>query len=128
MILHYEKFEFVKSSCFIGSPGAGKSTLGDLLTKRCPVQHVSVGNLLRRIKDDGTDPQAEVIASQLSRQELINAKVLVPILKAELDKLRLQNPARPVILVDGFPRNMAQLMEFETEVKKNSRVCCNVLL
>ncbi|KAH9203641.1 hypothetical protein DL95DRAFT_472192 [Leptodontidium sp. 2 PMI_412] len=40
----------LKIPTLTGPPRAGKSTLSSLLTGNFPAQHVSVGNLLRRIK------------------------------------------------------------------------------
>jgi adenylate kinase len=100
-----------------GPPGAGKSTLSALLTENFPVQHISVGDLLRRIiKNDTTHPQAGALASMLNKQELIDAKVLVPILRNELEESRARDQGRRVMLVDGFPRNLAQRREFEEVV------------
>jgi adenylate kinase family enzyme len=51
----------------------------------------------------------------LSKQELIDAKVLVPILRNKLEELESREQGK-VILVDGFPRNLAQRREFEEVV------------
>jgi adenylate kinase family enzyme len=99
-----------------GPPGAGKSTLCSLLTENFPVQHISVGDLLRRITKETIHPQAGALASMLNKQELIDAKVLVPILRGELEELGLREQGRRVMLVDGFPRNLAQRREFEDTV------------
>jgi UMP-CMP kinase len=81
------------------------------------VQHISVGDLLRRIiKNDTTHPQAGALASMLSKQELIDAKFLVPILRNELEESESREQGRRVMLVDGFPRNLAQRREFEEAV------------
>ncbi|KAF8847457.1 P-loop containing nucleoside triphosphate hydrolase protein [Acephala macrosclerotiorum] len=97
----------------LGPPGAGKSTLSALLTENFPVQHISVGDLLRRLKNDTTHPQAESLASMLSKQELIDARILVPILRNELEESESREQGRRVMLVDGFPRNLAQRRGFE---------------
>jgi UMP-CMP kinase len=52
----------------------------------------------------------------LSKQELIHAKVLVPILKNQLEESESRGKGRKVILVDGFPRRPAQQREFEEKV------------
>jgi adenylate kinase family enzyme len=52
----------------------------------------------------------------LNKQELIDAKVLVPILRNELEESRAREQGRRVMLVDGFPRNLAQRREFEEVV------------
>ena len=111
-----------------GPPGAGKSTLSALLTENFPVQHISVGELLRRIKNDTTHPQAGAVASMLNKQELIDAKVLVPILRNELEESVSREQGRRVILVDGFPRNSAQRREFEKAVKHVSRASSQRLI
>ncbi|RMZ77156.1 hypothetical protein DV737_g4495, partial [Chaetothyriales sp. CBS 132003] len=100
----------------LGPPGAGKGTLGALMSENLPVQHVSVGDLLRRIKNDTSHPQAATITSKLNKQELIDPQILVPILRNELEALVLREPeiTRPrMILLDGFPRSSPQRKEFE---------------
>lgn len=79
------------------------------------MQHISVGDLLRRIiKNDTTHPQTGTLAFMLNKQELIDVKVLVPILQNELEESRGQGSR--VMLVDRFPRNLAQQREFEEAV------------
>jgi UMP-CMP kinase len=80
------------------------------------MQHISVGDLLRRIKNDTTDPQAGALAPMLNKQELIGAKVLVPILRNELEESESREQGKRVMLVDGFPRNLAQRREFKEAV------------
>ncbi|KAN0098375.1 P-loop containing nucleoside triphosphate hydrolase protein [Hyaloscypha variabilis] len=101
----------------LGPPGAGKSTLSARLTEKFPVQHISAGDLIRRIvKNSTAQVKAGTITSMLSKQELIHAKVLVPILKNELEDSESREQGRRVILVDGFPRRLAQQREFEEKV------------
>jgi UMP-CMP kinase len=52
----------------------------------------------------------------LSKQELINTKVLVPILRNELEESESREQGKRVMLVNGFPRNLAQRSEFEEAV------------
>src|SRR5882672_3150878 len=52
----------------------------------------------------------------LNKQELIDAKVLVPILRDELEESESREQGSRVMLVDGFPRNLAQRREFEEAV------------
>jgi len=53
----------------------------------------------------------------LNKQELIDAKVLVPILRNELEESESREQGRRMILVDGFPWNLAQRREFEEAVR-----------
>ncbi|KAI9896022.1 hypothetical protein N3K66_009091 [Trichothecium roseum] len=102
----------------LGCPGSGKTTLSALLTRDFPVKHISVGDLLRRIKNDTTHSQSGVIAPMLNRQELIDGNLLIPIIRSELEKIETLEPERRAVLVDGFPRNLAQLRIFEAEFEK----------
>jgi len=52
----------------------------------------------------------------LNKQELIDANILVPILRNELEESVSREQGRRVILVDGFPRNLEQQREFEEAV------------
>jgi UMP-CMP kinase len=67
----------------------------------------------------------------LNKQELIDAKVLVPILRNELEESELREQGRRVMLVDGFPQNLAQRREFEEAVSilasKLAATYCTVL-
>ena len=49
----------------------------------------------------------------VNKQELIDGEVLVPILRDELERLNTQTQGRRLMLVDGFPRNLGQRMQFE---------------
>ena len=80
------------------------------------MQHVSVGDLLRRIKNDSTHPKASVVTPSLNKQELMDAKTLVPILVTELERSQLPEQMGKGTLMDGFPRNFAQQQEFEKVV------------
>ncbi|KAH8803479.1 P-loop containing nucleoside triphosphate hydrolase protein [Xylogone sp. PMI_703] len=101
----------------LGLPGAGKSTLSARLAENFPVQHVSVGELLRRItRNETAYPQAGHLASKVAKQELLSAEVLVPILRNEFEELQLRKPGTRVILVDGFPRDLSQQRGFEEAI------------
>lgn len=52
----------------------------------------------------------------LDKQELIDGDVLVPILRSELEKLDARDVGKKAVLIDGFPRNLAQLRKFELAV------------
>ncbi len=82
------------------------------------MQHISVGNLLRRIKDDPDDPDSEALAIALPKQELIPSSTLFPILKVEVERVAKRELESKVILVDGFPRCLDQQKEFEEKVSK----------
>lgn len=107
----------------IGCPGAGKTTLCTKITRQYAVRHISVGNLLRQIKNDATHALAETITSKLNKQELIDGHILVSILKSDLSQEEPEHGRRTVLL-DGYPRNMEQLRAFEDEVEHSHPHTC----
>lgn len=86
----------------IGAPGAGKGTQADLLVEKLGYRKFSTGDALRKHVKQGTaiGKQAEAI---MARGDLVSDDVLLEILRAELGT----NSAETVIL-DGYPRNVAQ--------------------
>lgn len=62
----------------------------------------------------------------LNKQELIDGKVLVPILKTELKELESRGQRKRGILVDGFPRNLEQLRQFEAASTLSDRLVASL--
>ncbi|CAG8973643.1 hypothetical protein HYALB_00002209 [Hymenoscyphus albidus] len=96
----------------LGPPAAGKGTLCGSLTGQYAVQHMSVGDVLRKVATNNNHPS---INQKLEKQELINAEELLPILKDKLSEAGLKDPERRVMLIDGFPRSKAQGEAFEAQ-------------
>lgn len=86
----------------IGAPGAGKGTQADLLVEEKGYRKISTGDALRKHVKAGTavGKQAEAI---MARGELVPDEVLLEILKAELG-----SNAKETVILDGYPRNLAQ--------------------
>ena len=86
----------------LGPPGAGKGTQAKRLAARFGYLHVSTGDILREEVRAGTDLGSRVEA-------IMNAGELVPDeLVAQIVGRKLARDARKEILLDGFPRNLAQ--------------------
>jgi len=85
-----------------GAPGAGKGTQAELLASRDGYRTFSTGQALRKHVQQGTEigKQAGAI---MARGELVPDDVLFQILKEELGP-----SSDEVILLDGYPRNIAQ--------------------
>jgi len=96
----------------IGIQGSGKSTQGNLLSKKLKVPYLSTGHILRDLSKEKT---------RLGRyiKETINAGVLVPdsrIIPIVNDYLERKEYANGYIL-DGFPRTLAQAKVFNGSVE-----------
>lgn len=86
----------------LGPPGAGKGTQAKRLVGRFGYLHVSTGDILRAEVRAGTDLGSRVEA-------IMNAGELVPDeLVARIVGAKLKRDTDNGILLDGFPRNLAQ--------------------
>jgi adenylate kinase len=87
----------------LGAPGAGKGTQAAILAHRLRLAHVATGDLFRAAVRAGT-PLGALAKGYMDRGELVPDSVTVDML---LERLA-QPDARAGILLDGFPRNVAQ--------------------
>ncbi len=85
-----------------GAPGAGKGTQADLLAERLGFKKISTGDALRRHIKDGTEIGKKA-QGFMSEGKLVPDDVLLGIIHSELDSAQGRR-----ILLDGYPRNVAQ--------------------
>ncbi len=85
-----------------GAPGAGKGTQADLISEKLGFKKISTGDALRRQIQIGSEIGKKA-QGFMSEGRLVPDDVLLGILKSELDSAGSQ----PVLL-DGYPRNLAQ--------------------
>jgi len=87
----------------LGAPGSGKGTVSDRVAESDPrVAHVSSGDLLRGAIAQGTP-------AGLEAKKYMEGGNLVPdALIAEMIKDVIASAKQDVMLLDGFPRNLAQ--------------------
>lgn len=89
---------------FLGPPGAGKGTLGDLFCEETGVIHVSTGQLLR----DEMAQQSELglqVKDLIARGELVSDEIVAAMAAKRLAQDDIQ---RHGCLLDGFPRTTPQ--------------------
>jgi adenylate kinase len=91
-----------------GPPGSGKGTQGDLVERRYGFPKISTGDLLRRAVREKTllGIKAEAM---MNRGELVSDEIVEGLVRE-----RITNPdTRRGYLLDGFPRNLAQVRGLE---------------
>lgn len=93
---------------FLGPPGSGKGTQARLLHERIGLPHVSTGDLFRHHLKNNT-PLGLLARQYMDRGELVPDGVTVDMVA---DRLAQSDAACGAIL-DGFPRNLAQVVALE---------------
>lgn len=97
-----------------GAPGAGKGTQADLIADREGFKKISTGDALRKHIKDGTEIGKKA-QSFMAEGKLVPDSVLLGIIKSELDSAQ----GKPVLL-DGYPRNVAQASQLQEIVGKDA--------
>ncbi len=97
----------------IGIQGSGKSTQGNLLSKKLNIPYLSTGHIFRELAKEKTQNGRYI-------KETINAGFLIPdhrtleIVEEYLAKPQYQNG----YILDGFPRTLRQAEEFKDGVDR----------
>ena len=107
----------------LGSPGVGKGTQGVLLSRAVGWAHVSTGDLLRAALREGT-PLGLEAARYMDAGGLVPDDVMIGLVRERLAGLA---PERSVIL-DGFPRTVAQAEALDHALAGQDRVVDRVVL
>lgn len=102
----------------MGAPGAGKGTQADLLSERVGYRKISTGDALRKHVKLGT-PVGKQAGEIMARGELVPDNVLLQVLKEELGS----NP-KEIVILDGYPRNLAQAETLKQVVESVHPVLC----
>ncbi len=97
-----------------GPPGCGKGTQAAFLSERLAIPAISTGEILREEVHAGT-PLGKVVSDLLAKGELIGDSLVNDIVASRI--------ARPDcargFLLDGYPRTVAQAMNFSTLLQRN---------
>ncbi|HEY6915729.1 MAG TPA: adenylate kinase [Paludibacter sp.] len=100
-----------------GAPGCGKGTQSDLIVEKYKLQHLSTGDLLR--KEIAGKTELGIIAeSYISKGNLVPDEMIISILSKNIEAFG--NNIKGIIL-DGFPRTVAQAEALEEMMRKNGK-------
>ncbi len=102
---------------FFGPPGSGKSVQGKLLVERNGWRWLSTGELFRA----SDDPE---VAARLATGELIGDELTNEV----LDKALNGDREVPHVVLDGYPRNIAQAKWLEEHLPKHGRELAAVIV
>ena len=105
---------------FIGAPGAGKGTQAAQLATWLGIEHLSTGDLFRKAIAEQTELGREA-ARYMERGMLVPDDVVVQLVTDYLS----QQPEGGGVILDGFPRTLAQAEALARELERLGRsICC----
>ncbi len=90
---------------FLGPPGAGKGTQAKILEEKCGHRQISTGDLLRAHRANKT-PLGLEAQGFMDRGELVPDDLIIRMMEGEL-------ASASDVVVDGFPRTVAQAEAFD---------------
>ncbi|NII12280.1 adenylate kinase [Oleiagrimonas sp. C23AA] len=88
----------------LGAPGSGKGTQAARLKSELDVPHISTGDLLRAAVAAGT-PLGQKAKAVMDAGQLVSDDIMLGMLEERLS----QDDARNGFILDGYPRNLAQV-------------------
>lgn len=97
----------------LGPPGAGKGTQAQVLSKQYNIIHISTGDMLREAVKAGTNAGLEA-KGYMDKGELVPDATVTKIVVERISK----PDAERGFMLDGYPRNTAQAVDLESELRK----------
>lgn len=101
----------------IGAPGSGKTTDAELIAKNNQnISHYSTGDMLRAEVASGS-PRGTEIHKYISKGEIVPINIVIEtILNA------IKASTNDVVIIDGYPRSIEQMMELDKYLQTNADV------
>ncbi|XP_064650272.1 uncharacterized protein LOC135501836 [Lineus longissimus] len=96
----------------VGGPGCGKGTQCDRIVKKYGFTHLSSGDLLREEVGSGS-PRGKELNAIMERGELVPLTVVLQLIREAMLKHAATSKG---FLIDGYPRELEQGIQFENEV------------
>jgi adenylate kinase len=100
----------------LGPVGAGKGTQARRIATRYNVPHIASGDLLRQHRRNGTELGKQAI-SYMDRGALVPDDLVINMI---IDRMQ-QPDANHGVLLDGFPRTLAQAQALDRELEREGR-------
>lgn len=88
---------------FLGSPGVGKGTQAQLITKKHHIPQISTGDMLRKAIQTST-PLGVAAKELMDQGKLVPDDIIIGLVKERIAESDCENG----FLLDGFPRTIAQ--------------------
>ena len=103
-----------------GPPGAGKGTQGTKIVKKFNLHKVSTGDLLREEIKNNTD-LGNKIKSMMDMGSLISDNIINDLITKVISNKKFYNR----LIFDGYPRNLKQGKNLDSQIKKyKQKISC----
>lgn len=99
----------------LGPPGAGKGTMAERVRDKFHLAHISTGDILRAEIKAGSD-LGNLAKGYIDKGALVPDDVIISMMKKRFS----ESDAQQGVLLDGFPRTVAQAQALETIAKINA--------
>jgi len=106
----------------LGAPGSGKGTISNELMQKEHYEHVSTGDLFRKVIDSNS-PIADQLKTILTSGQLVSDDITNAIVRDELLKLSHENKD---FVLDGYPRTIDQAKFLASIVKIDAVILVNI--
>ncbi len=102
----------------IGAPGSGKTTDASIIAEHNSdkINHYSTGDMLRAEVASGSELGKE-IDSYISKGQLVPLQIVLNTIISAI-----KNSDKDVVIIDGFPRSVEQMVEFDKLLKNEDDI------
>ena len=113
----------MKNIMFIAPPAAGKGTQAELITSKYNIPHISTGDILREIAKEDSEI-GNYVAETMASGKLVKDEITYQLIEDRLAREDCKNG----FIIDGFPRNLDQAVEYDKILAKLGYEVGNVFL
>jgi adenylate kinase len=100
----------------IGAPGAGKGTQAEKLSQLLALRHIASGDLFRKAFEEQTELGLKA-QTYVDLGELVPDEITIPMVMRHME----EPESMQGVLLDGYPRTLAQAQELDTELQRVKR-------
>ena len=108
---------------FIAPPAAGKGTQAEIITAKYNIPHISTGDILREIAKEDSEI-GNYVAETMTSGKLVKDEITYQLKEERLSRDDCKNG----FIIDGFPRNLDQAIEYDKILAKLGYDIGNVFL
>lgn len=113
----------MKNIMFIAPPAAGKGTQAELVVEKYKIPHISTGDILREISKEDSEI-GKYVYETLASGQLVKDEITYQLVEQRLKR----DDCRNGFIIDGFPRNIDQAIEYDNILKRLGYDMGNVIL